>query len=267
MNEYKKRQANATSPDDYQKAGDYLQELANKGNVSAMTKLGQCYEYGDTILIQDINIAKKWFKKAAEKEHPIAMYEYGLYLSKVAERDLWHQKAFETGDLYVLGYMYYYGHYVEQNNEKCIKNFLKSNDSSALYMLGNFYQYGFKGVDMDLKEAFKYYLKSANMGYSYAQFNIALYYEKGEGIEKNLTKAYNWYKKAANQNDKRAVDRLKTDKFKNFDRHQNTRNALLCLIAIRKFRKDDSILKILQIDVVITIAKEVWETRDAMEWQ
>ncbi len=103
------------------------------------------------------------------------------------------------------------------------------------------------------------------MGYSNAQYSVAIGYEYGDGVEKNLTKAYNWYKKAANQNHNWVSLRLKKEIFKNFDLHENARNALLCLIAIKKFRNDSPFIKV-PMDVVKMIAKEVWETRNDVEW-
>ncbi len=183
MDEYRKLQADAITKDDYIKAGKYLQELANDGNVEAIVELGLCYKYGNTILTKDNKLAKKWLEKAANHEHPIAMYEYGLLLP-MEKRTPWIGKAFKTNDMYVLGEMYYYGIRVDINIKKSIEYSLKSNHPRLLNLLGNIYCYEFNSVTPDLTKAFEYYLKSANMGYLPAQYNVALCYEFGKGIEK-----------------------------------------------------------------------------------
>ncbi len=265
MDRYWKLQAKAITKEDYIEASNWLQELANAGNVDAMTELGICCRYGDTVLEYNIDLAKNLFEKTIDQGHPIAMHEYedafGEYGDNRHER---LKKIFETGDPYVLGEMYYYGLYVETDYKKCIENHLKANNQRSLYTIGSLYS-GSRLIISDLPKGFKYYLKSADMGYSWAQRAVASCYELGNGVETNLTKAYNWYKKAANQNCNGAYIALSIYKFKNFDLHEKAKNALLCLITIKKFRK--SILNIIPMDVVKLIAKEIWNTRNDEEWR
>ncbi len=266
MDQYRKLQADAKTQHDYENASKYLQELTNCNNIEAMTELGLCYKYNYTILGRSATMSKYWLTKAAKQGHPVAMYEYGLTLCVVEEKTSWLKKAFETGNSYVLGDMYGYEIYVEQDHKKSTKNYLKSDDLRALFIIGNIYYYGYKGNVIDLTKAFEYYLKSANTGYSFAQYKVAMCYRLGEGIEKNLTKAYNWCKRAVNQNYMPAGAQLEKDIFKNFDRHENARNALLCLITIRKFRKDPELLNKVPIEIVIMIAKEIWKTKNDVKW-
>ncbi len=255
MELYQKLQANAVTKEDYIKASDYLIELANNENVDAMCELGLCYRYETTVLRYDVDLAKYWLEIVAKKEHPIAIYEYGWMLSSPKLL----RKAFETNESFVLGDMYRYGIHVEENESLSIEYYSKAGCFRAFNALGDTHY-------KDLSKSFEYYLKSANMGYSVAQNNIGCYYEKGKGIKKNLTKAYNWYKKSANQNDESAMHKLKKETFNNFDRHENARNASLCLIAIRKFKKS-LLLNDIPMDVIKIIAKEIWNTRNDEEWQ
>lgn len=50
------------------------------------------------------------------------------------------------------------------------------------------------------KQAFEWFLRSANKGNSNSQALLGHYYEDGLGVEKNLFKAFEWYKKSAEQN-------------------------------------------------------------------
>jgi TPR repeat protein len=49
------------------------------------------------------------------------------------------------------------------------------------------------------KEAFRWFKKSAELGFANAQFNIAQQYGEGEGIANSHEKAVQWYAKAAAQ--------------------------------------------------------------------
>ncbi len=89
----------------------------------------------------------------------------------------------------------------------------------------------------------------------------------GDGVEKNLTLSWRWFKKGADQGYSYCVNALKEDIFKNFELHENTRNSLLCLISIRKFRKNESLLGLLPMDVVMIIAREIWKSRNDESWK
>ena len=50
---------------------------------------------------------------------------------------------------------------------------------------------------------------AAEQGVTQAQFNLAYYYEYGQGVPQNLSEATKWYKAAAKQGHTEAKDRLK----------------------------------------------------------
>jgi TPR repeat protein len=58
--------------------------------------------------------------------------------------------------------------------------------------LGNFYSKGI-GTKKNDKEAFKWYLKSAEGEITNAYYTLAGCYEKGIGIKKDEKKAFKWY--------------------------------------------------------------------------
>ena len=59
--------------------------------------------------------------------------------------------------------------------------------------------YHSRGVEEDLKEAFKLYEKAAKQGLATAQYRLGRCYNSGEGVKKDLGKAFIWYEKAAEQ--------------------------------------------------------------------
>lgn len=55
------------------------------------------------------------------------------------------------------------------------------------------------GTEKDEVKAFELYLKAAEQGLDYAQYNIGICYEYGIGTEKDEYKALEWYQKSAEE--------------------------------------------------------------------
>ena len=66
------------------------------------------------------------------------------------------------------------------------------------YNLGVMSFYGF-GVPKDYEQAFKWFTKAAEQGYSYAQGSLGVMYENGIGCIKDYEQAVKWYTKSAVQ--------------------------------------------------------------------
>jgi len=64
------------------------------------------------------------------------------------------------------------------------------------------------GVQQDKKQAFRFYLESAEKGYSRAQFNVAELYKKGTGVEKDHAMAVKYFKLAAEAGNMKAQANL-----------------------------------------------------------
>ena len=69
-------------------------------------------------------------------------------------------------------------------------------ESEAQYSVAMMYAAG-EGVEMDQKEAAKWFEKAAEEGHPHAMFKIAERYEKGNGVVKDPEKAIFWFRKAA----------------------------------------------------------------------
>lgn len=67
----------------------------------------------------------------------------------------------------------------------------------AMHNLGEMYEHGRWGVDMDYAEAMRWYRKAADRGNGDAMENLAWMYYFGRGIDKNYTEAFRWFRKAA----------------------------------------------------------------------
>ena len=73
-------------------------------------------------------------------------------------------------------------------------------DPTAQCRLGSMYQSGeVESVKKNLKTAFDWYEKSANLRNSDGQWHLAFMYLYGQGVAKDLKKALDLYKKSAEQ--------------------------------------------------------------------
>ena len=76
----------------------------------------------------------------------------------------------------------------------------KQGEAYAQFNLGIMYEYG-DGVPENDAEAVKWYRKAADQGHANAQSNLGFMYEKGMGVPENYAEAVKWYRKAADQGD------------------------------------------------------------------
>ncbi|MCR5347699.1 MAG: sel1 repeat family protein [Fretibacterium sp.] len=80
-------------------------------------------------------------------------------------------------------------------------------DILVQHQLGNMYYNG-EGVNVDYKEAARWYKMAADQGYAQAQFNLGEMYYNNQGVEKGVPQAVELYRKAAVQGHVRAQYKL-----------------------------------------------------------
>lgn len=80
------------------------------------------------------------------------------------------------------------------------KPLAEQGDSYAQYNLGIMYDNG-QGIAQNYTQALYWYNKAAEQGHASAQFNLGSMYSNGQGVPQNYTQAIFWYKKAAEQGD------------------------------------------------------------------
>lgn len=74
----------------------------------------------------------------------------------------------------------------------------EAGDAEAQTQLGVAYAKG-TGVDMNQKEAAKWYKMAADQGYANAQWNLAFRYVRGQGVAEDYKEAARYFKLAAEQ--------------------------------------------------------------------
>ncbi len=143
--------------------------LAEEGDVNAQLHLGISYATGTGGVTQDIAEAAKWFRKAAEQDHPRAQ----VFLAKLleeqkedAEAAKWFRKAAEL------------------------------DDSEGQYYFATMAATG-RGASKDMDQAVKCFRKAAEQGLGEAQYELAKLYRDGSGVKQDNVEAYKWFNLAA----------------------------------------------------------------------
>lgn len=163
-------------------------DLAANGDIEAQFVLGALHTVGDRSggVERDMRTATAWYEKAAERGHPIAQFNLGVFYANgtgVAQ-DMtfaarWWQRAALQGHV------------------------------EAQFNLGLLYAQGL-GIAADPKEAVRWWDLAAKQGSAAAQFNLGVMYVKGEGVEEDPSEAVRLWQLSARQGFGQAINILKT---------------------------------------------------------
>lgn len=140
-----------------------LQVKAEAGDADSQFTLANIFDSGRGAPRNGAE-AMKWYQKAAEQGHVEAQNSLGsIYQAekRYSEALLWYQKAAD------------HGHALATNN------------------LAYLYDHGL-GVPQSRKKGHELYMKSANLGWAEAMFNLANMYGAGQLGEVDYYKAYVW---------------------------------------------------------------------------
>lgn len=175
---------------DIDKAIDFFEKSIESGKTEAAFILANIYLHQKT-MEKDEEKAKYWLNFAASKNYIKAKellfeLEFGKKEKEISFSDA--KRAF-----------------LEDDYRKALEFFLilaKQNDTLAQYYVGYIYEYC--DIDVENKDSYFWFLKSANGGYNEAQYEVALkcYFEN------QYEEAVLWYEKAARQNHKQAQHNL-----------------------------------------------------------
>lgn len=182
-----------------------LNNLASQNNPFACLQMG-FYEFYGLISGKPRYIKSyDYFKIAAEKNHPAALWAIGfMYYKGYIGTDYkkafrYFHKAMKLGSaaaLNSIGLIYLNGTvpHIKQNKEKAIKFFelaIEKNNIFALNNLGLIYEK--KG---DLEKAFNLYLQASEKNESWASNKLGEFYRKGKFVKKDMKKAFYYYTKS-----------------------------------------------------------------------
>ena len=186
----------------------WIKKAAEEGRREWQCNLGNCYCYGLGVE-KDIVVANHWYEKSAEQGSAQAQFNLGLsyYKEEGVEKDYckamyWFGKSAEQGDADA---QLHIGRCLEETNAcnvEIVAAYRKSaemGNPEAMCFLGEWYQYGEKGLPIDAKLKFRWWRKAAEKGYYQAQYKIGDCYDWGRGIEEDKREAIKWFKRSASK--------------------------------------------------------------------
>lgn len=190
---------------DYNKAVDYYRRGYEAGNIYATSNLGMCYEYGNGV-VKDLDMARKYYKEAADKGNKYAKEQYDRLskssstssTSSTTTNSTTMSKSSVDELVKLADKLYDAAKYSE-----AVPKYRKAADAGsswAQFRIG-WMANNAEGMSKDPETARKYYMMSAQQGYRYAQYNLAVIYD----AEKNYAESYKWYRKAAEQDHESAM--------------------------------------------------------------
>ena len=216
---------------DVENTKKWLENAAERGEVSSMYDLGQLYEEE-----KDYEEAEKWYKKALGKNYMIPLSRLGNIYEKKGdykEAEKWYKKGVQNdnrGAINSLALLYEREGNSEES-EKLLIKLSEKNDFFGMLSLSEKYHneknyeeaekidkklYELGAVDRinligkaeeykkNYEEAEKWYLIGANQGNIESMLNLGIFYDKIKG-GKDKEKAAEWYEKAATLNESRAM--------------------------------------------------------------
>ena len=159
----------------------WLKNSAKAGYVKAAFELAVLYEGGRLGVGQDYEQANTYYGQAMAQGHRDALFNNALLLSnnKVPFNDL--VKAREL-----------------------LQKLAVLDDVEAQFALSNLFNKSNSTTPAQPEEAFQWLQKSADKGYSKAQFMLGGHYLRGEQVKKDVHIALDWFSKSAMQNEPEA---------------------------------------------------------------
>ena len=189
----------------YETAVEYYTKAAQAGNVTAQTRLADCYFDGLGVA-QNYSEAVKWYPKAARH-----------------------------GDAYAktfLAICYQNGNGVEADMETALELYeeaARAGDALAQFNLSDYYLADEEASDDEFFTGLKWLEKSAAQNFPPAQTSLGMFYIQGMGVEQNFNKGFELLNAAVAQDDVNALAFLGGLYYKGVGVRQDTKKGLRLL--------------------------------------
>ena len=177
---------------------------ASRGDSDGQYCLTRCYMNGIGIERDEVE-GMKWCEKAANQDHPIALYYLGDYYLKNDESK--HEgyklkrKSAEKGfseAQFSLGLQYYYGENVnvdEQEAMKWVHLSANQGDPDGLYLVSRSHHYGKLSYQKDIQKSITCLENNLVEGTVAIEYQLALYYLQDQSDPFNQKKAFQMFTK------------------------------------------------------------------------
>lgn len=186
---------------------------AEKGYDLAILFIGYIYEFGRYGVSKDINKARYYWLKLANKNNIIAQICIGE--SYQTSKDYksafeWYTKAYQNGSFYAayyIGIFYEFGFYVKKDFQKALKYYQEASNKGSLLANNRLgILYFTNPLIKNDEKAFSYFMKAANNNYAIAQRFVGILTVAGLGVKADYEKGLSWLRKAGVNGDKEAAE-------------------------------------------------------------
>ncbi|TDQ76603.1 tetratricopeptide repeat protein [Sphingobacterium yanglingense] len=174
----------------YDVAIPLYEELAQRGNSSAMHSLGIIYR-----IKKDNEKSKEWYLKAIDKGNAVATGAFAYVNTEEDIKREYFEKAAKLGHPYGFYELGWYAN-KDGNVTKTMEYYQQAADlgiAAGLYKIGEKYKDA-----KDYTKAFPYFKKAAIKGHYKAMESLGVLYFNGDGVEKNTQLGMEHLLKAAN---------------------------------------------------------------------
>ncbi len=184
-----------------------LEELASRGNSTAMYLLGWRYEQGIDVSV-DLAAARKWYEKAANYGSGDALESLGRFsleglagqTDRAAARAHFQKAVLCCASPEAQRHNYRLAPDNERRSIELgwVKSLAEFGFSSAQLTLGRLYAEG-TGYPQNAESAVHWFRKAAEQNHFLAQWELGRCYRDGRGVPKDAAQAKEWFQKAAEQ--------------------------------------------------------------------
>ncbi len=197
-----------------------IEKSADIGEAKAQFLLGCAYTFGVKMLSYNYKKAFELLSKSAAQEYGPAQEFLGMFYyvgEGIRQNDKkameWLEKAVNNGQgmaAYILSSAYFYGFGCEINTKLSAVWAMRGatlGDITSMRRVGNLYLHGYpeESIPKDINKAVHWYMKAAQQGDPYSQYQIGYFCQHGEVIPLNLEEAFKWYLLSAKGGDTDAM--------------------------------------------------------------
>jgi TPR repeat protein len=216
---------------DYPEAAKWYRKAADQNETTAQWCLGDCYAKGQGVP-QDYEEAVNWYRKAADQGDATAQYKLGDFNLRILKNDAeavkWYRRAAEQNDSAaqdVLARLYRDGQGVMTNlveaykwfnlaaassddlggiaarfqRDDLVKQMTADQIAEAQRLSHEFQPHKESAAENINRQQFEDTKAKAEKGDAIAQYNIAVFYWKGQGVISDWAETEKWLRKSAEQ--------------------------------------------------------------------
>ncbi|MDA3931953.1 MAG: tetratricopeptide repeat protein [Tenericutes bacterium] len=239
--------------------------MNDKYTPKDLNQLGDDYFYGKK-QEKNIELAYTYYKKAADMNNPVGIYNVGKYYLEKEDYKKAYQHFKKATDLdYTEAYITLYEMYMDgtgirkskKKAFKALKSAADQHDATTYHLIGRMYEQGI-GVGTDHDKAYEYYESSATKNNAEGMYYIALFLLNKKNKHNEYETAFYWLDKAANMHHKLSIRKL-IELYQSS--HEYVNNRSLLYLEEMAFYYQELLAKTKDIESLKIVAKAYEEGR------